>query len=463
MKKIYILFISILFSQFSNAQINISSLHNQNADLENSFLNPSLVGNEYKDFKFSLMPIYVNFGNNFTSAGDVMDYVKEFNQTGDSIQINTASIISIMKNLKKTNMIYAGADISILNIGFNIHRNRKEFLQCQLSARQHVQANISFPEELFNLFYKGNKYYENETIDILPKINAIQYADYGLNVAKSFDLKLRDTLALKIKPAIRLRYLVGNAHVSTQNSSLDIYTASDGRYIDATLNGQVLQSYIDESTFENLNGKSITNALSKGAGRGMAVDLGVTAKLNDQISASVSLVDNGSIKFKKNAYTITSNSTYRWEGYDWNQNVDTFFNQKDLLKLDSTAGDYKVNIGSKLMISGSYGFGKKIKFKRYLNHYHHTVSLFYVQGFKNYLNATKSPLLSVGYSYRLKNILNAGVNASVGGLTRTSLGAHVHFGLGPLHIGLATNSLGYLLSKYNARGVDLQLYTALNF
>ena len=463
MKKINLLFIVMLLSQFSKAQINISSLHNQNADLENSFMNPSFIGNEYKDVKVSLLPIYVNFGNNFTSAGDVMDYVKDFNQTGDSVSISTASLNSIMKNLKKTNMLYAGADVTILNVGFNVHRNRKEFLEFQVSARQHVQANIAFNEELFYLFYNGNKYYENQTIDILPKINAIQYADYGLNVAKHFELKLNDTTKLKIKPAVRLRYLVGNANISTQNSSLDLYTATDGRYIDATLNGQILQSYINGNTFDDFNAKSATGLLSKGAGRGMAIDFGVTAKLNDKISASISLVDNGSIKFKQNAYTITSNATYRWEGYDWNQNVDSFFNQKDLLKLDSTAGAYKVDIGSKLMISGTYGFGKKIKFKRYLNHYHHTVSFNYVQGFKNYLNATKSPMLSVGYSYRLKNILNAGLNASFGGLTRTSLGAHVHFGLGPMQFGLATNSLGYLLSKYNARGVDLQFYTALNF
>jgi hypothetical protein len=463
MKKISLLFISTLFCQILFAQINIASLHNQNVDLENSFLNPAMIGNEYKNFKFSFLPIYVNFGNNFTSAGDILDYTKEFTQKGDSMQVNTSSINSIMNNLKKTNLIYAGADVTLFNIGFNIHRKRKVFLEFQVSARQHVHANISFPEELFYLFYKGNKYYENQTIDILPKINALQYADYGLNIAKNYEFNLNSKTNLKIKPAVRMRYLVGNANVSTQNSKLDVYAATDGRYIEATLNGQVLQSYINEKTFSNFNANSLSNLITKGAGTGIGMDFGISAKLNDKITASVSLVDNGSIQFKENAYTITSKYAYRWEGYDWNQNIDSFIIQNDLLNLDSTAGAYKVNIGSKLVISGSYGFGKKAIFKRYLNHYHHTISLFYVQGFQNYLNATKSPMLSVGYSYRLKNILNAGVNASVGGLTRASLGAHVHFGLGPMQFGFATNSLGYLVSKYNARGVDLQFYTALNF
>ena len=463
MKKISLLFISIVCHQILFAQINIASMHNQNADAENSFLNPSMIGNEYKNFKISFLPFYANFGNNFTSAGDVINYVKEFNQKGDSIQVNTSTVNGIMNNFKKTNLIYAGADVTLLNLGLNIHRKRKVFLEFQLSARQHVHANISFPKELFYLFYKGNQFYENQTIDILPKINAIQYADYGLNVAKNFHFKLNQKTNLIIKPAVRFRYLVGNANINTQNSKLDFYTAPDGRYIEASLNGQILQSYINEKTFSNLNINSLSSIITKGAGTGFGMDFGVSAKINDQISASISMVDNGSIQFKENAYTISSKYTYRWEGYDWNKNIDSFIIKKDLLNLDSTAGAYKVNIGSKLMISGSYGFGKKALFKRYLNHYHHTVSLFYVQGFQNYLNATKSPMISVGYSYRLKNILNAGVNASLGGLTGNSLGAHLHFGLGPIQFGLATNSLGYLVSKYNARGVDLQFYSAFNF
>ena len=439
---------------------------NKNADLENSFLNPSFIGDGYKNFKFSLLPIYVNFGNNFTSAGDVIDYVNEFSKKGDSVQINTAPINNIMKNLKKSDLIYAGADITLLNLGINIHRHKKEFLSFQFSAREHAQANISFPEELLNLFYKGNKYYENQTINVLPKVNAILYTDYGLNVAKTYVFKMRDTSILRIKPAIRLRYLVGSANLSTQKSSLDIYTATDGRYIDATLNGQVLQSNIDgNSSFNNLDGKSIKNELTKGAGQGMAMYFGVTAKLNDNISVGVSLIDNGYISFKKNAYTITSKSTYRWEGYDWNQNIDSIYNQKDLLNLDldSTTGAYKVNIASKLMFNGSYSFGKKIKSKRNLKLYRQTVSLFYIQGFENYLNATKSPMVSVAYSYRLKNLLNVVVNTSVGGLTRTSVGSYVNFGLGHFQFGLATNSLGYVISKYIERGVDLQLYSAFNF
>jgi hypothetical protein len=463
MKKLSLLFVGLFCSQILFAQINIASLHNQNADAENSFLNPSMIGNEYKNFKISFLPFYANFGNNFTSAGDVINYVKEFNKKTDSIQVNTSTVNGIMNNLKKTNLIYAGADVTMFNVGFNIHRKRKVFLEFQLSARQHIHANISLPKELFYLFYKGNKYYENQSIDILPKINALQYADYGINVAKNFHLKLNQKTNLIIKPAVRFRYLVGTANVNTQNSKLDFYTCPDGRYIEASLNGQVLQSYISEKTFSNLNTNSISSLITKGAGTGFGVDFGVSAKMNDQISASVSMVDNGSIQFNENAYTISSKYAYRWEGYDWNKNIDSFIIKKDMLNLDSTAGAYKVNIGSKLMISGSYGFGKKASFKRYLNHYHHTVSLFYVQGFQNYLNATKSPMLSLGYSYRLKNILNAGVNASLGGLTRGSLGAHVHFGLGPMQFGFATNSLGYLVSKYNTRGVDLQFYSAFNF
>lgn len=463
MRKSILSILMILFFKGVDAQINISSLHNQNCDLENTFINPSLVGNEYKNIKVSVLPIYFNIGNNFTSAADIYDYYRAFDKQSLTNEFDPSPINSIMNNLKKDNIIYAGADVTVLNVGFNLNHNRKRMLEVQLSARQHVQANVAFSDELLTLLYKGNKYYENQTIDVLPKINMLQYGDFGVNIAKPFTIKFSDSLTFLIKPAVRLRYLVGTANVNTQNSSLDLYTAPEGRYLDATLNGQVQMSYINTDNLDNINGKSISSVFSKGAGTGFGFDIGASIKVNERLNAGFALVDNGKIKFKENAYTISSNSTVKWEGYDLNSNMDSFFNQKDLLKLDSTAGSYSVGIGSKLVLNGSYGFGKKQKFKRYLNHYHHTVSAYYIQGFSNYLNATKTPLLSVGYSYRLKNILNAGINACVGGLTRASLGAHVHFGLGPLHIGLATNSLGTIINRYASKGLDFQLYTAFCF
>ena len=93
-------------------------------------------------------------------------------------------------------------------------------------------------------------------------------------------MKLNQKTNLIIKPAVRFRYLVGTANVNTQNSKLDFYTAPDGRYIEASLNGQVLQSYISEKTFSNLNTNSISSLITKAAGTGFGVDFGYLQRLS---------------------------------------------------------------------------------------------------------------------------------------------------------------------------------------
>ncbi|MBL7766725.1 MAG: hypothetical protein JNJ58_11555 [Chitinophagaceae bacterium] len=449
--------LSVLGVLLTHAQINVSGLHNSESDLENSFYNASMIGQEYRTMKISLLPLYFHIGNNFTSAADIYDYYRDLDKGLDANSMS--SINRIMKGLKNKNQIYAGLDLTLVNIGFNLKVKKKKFLELNFAAREHLQAGMVFNKELLYLMYKGNAYYEDQTIDILPKVNVLQCGDFSVAAAKEFSLKLPFLKnLLSVKPGIRLRYLVGTANLNMQNSSLSIYTAPEGRYIEATLNGDVKACGFDPDQY-----KSVDGALFKGNGQGFGVDLGVTVKMLDKLEVGLALFDNGSITFKDNAYQITSNETVRWEGYDFNQPIDTLFEQSDLLELDSAKTSYAVPIGSKLMLSGRYGLGKEKKIGKSQSYYAHTISFLYIQGFRNYLNTTTSPLVSLGYSYQYRHAFNFGINAGVGGLTRSFLGAHMHLGLGPVKFGFATNSLGAIVNRYASKGMDLQIYTALSF
>lgn len=454
----YILTILSLFCiLLTQAQINVSGLHNSESDLENSFYNPAFIGNEYRTVKISILPLYFHIGNNFTSAADIYDYYRDLDKGLDANSMS--SINSIMRGLKKNNQVYAGLDLTLLNVGFNLKIKKKKFLELNFAAREHLQAGIVFNKELLYLLYKGNAYYEDETIDVLPKVNVLQYGDFSVAAAKEFSLKLPFLKnLLSVKPAIRLRYLVGTANLNMQNSSLSIYTAPEGRYIEATLNGDIKACGFDLNQYNSVDG-----AFLKGNGQGFGIDLGVNVKLLEKLDVGLSLFDNGSITFKDNAYQITSNKTVRWEGYDFNQPIDTLFEQSDLLELDSAQTSYAVPIGSKLMLSGRYGLGKEKKIGKSQTYYSHTVSFLYIQGFRNYLNTTTSPLISLGYNYQYRHAFNFGINAGVGGLTRSFLGAHMHVGLGPVKFGIATNSLGAIVNRYASKGLDLQIYSALSF
>lgn len=161
--------------------------------------------------------------------------------------------------------------------------------------------------------------------------------------------------------------------------------------------------------------------------------------------------------------TISTSESFRWEGYDLNQSIDTLFNLDKILDLDSAMSAYDVTIGTKISAHASYGFGKSRTFKKRCTYYPHNVSVFFLQGFRNYLNTSATPLLSLGYSYRYKNVINAGTNVSVGGNIGFGLGAHLNFSLGPLQMGLASNSLVGLVNRYMARSLDLQLFSSISF
>lgn len=453
----------LFFSLSLRAQTNISGMFAPSGNMENSFLQPCLNGSEYKIFKFSILPVYANVNANFTTVGDLIDYANTFKNVKDSgSSLNYAPIHRMMNGLKNSNIVYGGADITLFNLGIHIRHKKKAFLDLQFSARQHVQAQFNFNKELAYLIYKGNKYYENQEIDILPKGSLLQYGDYGINIAKTFSIPSsgRNT-PMKIRPALRLRYLVGNAHFSTEKSSLNIYTAPEGRYIDASLDGIIQQSYY--STNDWTRSSAYTQLLSQGAGHGFAWDAGILLQPNDRLTLSFAAVDNGNIRFTKNAMSISASEKVRWEGYNLNHPIDTLFNIDKLLKPDTVLQSYRVPIGTKFSIYTTYGLGKAQRLNRYATFYAHNLTLYFQQGFINYLNTSANPLLAIGYSYRYKNQLNVGGNMSLGGNTGFGLGAHFNFSMGPLQIGLSSNSLIGLINRYDVNSLDLHLFTSFSF
>lgn len=458
----FIFFVISFALQPCFAQSDIATLFNSNAALENSFMAPSWIGNEYKSAKVSLLPVHIGVGTNFFSFGDLKDYYTFTRENNNNKTYSNATINSFLGNLKNTNIAFAGADITLLNVGVNINVKRKKMLELGFGIREHVHTAFHFNRELPELLLKGNKQFENQTIDILPKFQLMQYTDYSIVAAKSFSIHLnKKAKPIWIKPAVRLRYLVGNANITMEDMQLSMYTAPEGRFIETTLKGNVLTSGLSTDAYQNKNGTDITRSFLKGNGRGFAMDLGATVQPIERLEATISFFDNGFIRFKEDTYNLQVDEKFTWEGYDVNKPIDSLFETEDI-DIDSNLASYKVGIGSKLLLSGSYGFGKKLFAKR-RSYYPHNVRFVYLQGFKNYLNTSATPIVSLGYSFVHERILDIGVNATMGGNRQAGFGAHVHFAFGPFQLGVSSNSLRGLIQPYAVRDVDFKIYTALCF
>lgn len=461
-KKILGFITSLFIAAISFAQTNISGLHNENGHLENAILNPAWIGTEYKDVKVSVLPLYIYAGNNFTGIAQIRDMANRLQNSTSNVTHNY-SVQQFMQGISNANKLAAGASITILNVGFNIHQQRKPFIYGQLMIRNCTKAQVSFTDELPNLLYYGNAYYENQTINILPAIQAIQYTDYNFNIAKPFQLQLPDSHQLIVKTAVRLHYLAGQAHFSSNNASLNVYTAPDGRYIDAMLTGQIQQCIPSAYTSSNPTLNNWMQLAYRPPGKGMSIDIGASATYNNHIQAAIGITQIGSITFTREAQQISSSGSYRWEGYQWNQATDSFKQIKNLVQTDTSFNRYNVSLPKLLTLSGSYGLGRQKKYKRYISYYPHTLSVHLIKQFQTKTEQNSLLMITGGYSYRYNNVINAGINATLGGWQRASIGAHLHMGLGVIHVGFASNSIVSFIKPYTGRSIDLQFYTALCF
>jgi hypothetical protein len=271
---------------------------------------------------------------------------------------------------------------------------------------------------------------------------------------------------LVIRPAIRLSYLNGQAGVQMRKqNSLSMFTEQDGRYLDFNLDYRINAALgsdslrLEGSSF-NLNDKSLRG----GSGSGFGMDLALRISPMAGLSFNIGLMDVGSIRFKSGVTNMYNSSSYRYEGTE----ID--FQGNSSLDLDSVASlakpnysndGFKMALPTKLALSGTYGI--KPHGDRATTWYSHQLSFLYVQGFDNYLSSTTRPLLSIGYTYSMADILNLGLNAGIGGVYGGSIGALASVKAGPLRIGINSNNVLSLLAPAAGRGADAGFLLALAF
>jgi hypothetical protein len=200
--------------------------------------------------------------------------------------------------------------------------------------------------------------------------------------------------------------------------------------------------------------------LTKGCGKGWGIDVGGSLELNSHIQLHAALIDLGFIRFNENATTYSGNKTLRFEGVEvegiYNPSISSDFegdSLSEILELTESAGEYVIGMPTKLLICGQWQ-SQKIE-KHRVPYSRHTVSACIVQGFRNYLSASPIPALNVGYTLSAGNILNVGINTSVGGLYGgISGGGFISLRGSVIKLTIGSNNLAPLLFSSAGRFVD---------
>ncbi len=375
-KKIFLsITISALFWGNTMAQ-DSQTLYYMNRVPQATMMNPAM--QPACNFFFGLpvvSSLQLDVGNNRLSLTDVIMQ----HPTQDSLitflhpaaEFNTTDFLN---KLDDNNFFYEDFRTDLLSFGFRLNT---WYFSFNLSER--LSTSINYPKDLMSLILEGNSQFVNTNADLAYLgINSTFYREYGLGISK----EINQTLSV----GIRAKVLFGHANISSdyKENSLTMYTSRDSIYLnaDATINTSSpliattnadgdFESFEIPSYLENSQTDSLIDLALAHTNTGLGIDLGVYYKPIDKLSLSLSIIDLGYIKWKKEDVTnIDLKGNYSFTGIDVSNEIggsDTLDSGFDTM-LDSLTNSFTVSnnsesyttgLGAKIYVGGSYALSKK--------------------------------------------------------------------------------------------------------
>lgn len=219
------------------------------------------------------------------------------------------------------NPLGAYANVDIFTLGFWANRSYITF-----DTRLRSDIEMVFPTSLFEFLKDGSsKKTEFDLAGLNANANAI------LEMAVGYSRRIGDKLSV----GGRLKFLEGVAHASiTMDKALiklnqDKWVLEAQGVLDAAISSAGLD--VDEKgyfDYESLSDNLKEADMSQPAGKGFAVDLGVTYDILPWITASAAILDLGVMNWNHTIYGVSPTS-YTWDPKD---------KQIDLLDSDSMDG-----------------------------------------------------------------------------------------------------------------------------
>jgi len=205
----------------------------------------------------------------------------------------------VTSDLDNKDFISFGTEVYALNLGLKI--NPKSYVTFFANG---VNENIiQIPKSMINFLSQGNGAFAGSSYEIDDvRIGSNTYFEGGIGYSRTFTLLGKPLLA-----GIRLKYLVGVAHMSLDNDAKATFTTNT----DGTFNISV-----DEAVLRT--GGLLADESYAFDSRGFALDFGAEYNLTDKLSVSFTARDLGSISWKENSTKNYSanGSALTYEGID---------------------------------------------------------------------------------------------------------------------------------------------------
>ena len=340
------------------------------------------------------------------------------------------------KNLKEVNRFGVDADLGFL------YRQQLDTVFKQpgwsytfrIAERRHLDLEMT--RDFFTVGFFGNAMYENQTARLADfQLDFISYQQIGAGIEKKWLLKEN-----MHQVGLMANYLNGRNAQRALITKADLFTATDGEYLDLELKGKYNRT-------DTLKNKQLIPDHAKGAGYSFDLYYQLITKENHKLQLSVN--DFGYLYWKNSAIAYNYDTLFRFEGI----NIPNLITINDsLIKL---SGDSLLNLGKR-----KYERSFKTVLPAWLqvNYCHNLIPeklVINVNG-RYRFNDVYLPFISVGATYFYKKCTSAGISIGYGGYGQFNYGIMLQQRIWKYFtIGIGSNQLEGLIMPKKASGQSL--------
>ncbi len=277
-------------------QSGISLYHLSNSTYQGNHFNPAFMP---EGKVFVGLPVI---------SGIMIDYNGRI-KYDDAVTINESGekewdIDNFVDNAKKRNYISLESEISTLYVGWRKSKT-KAF---SFFIRERIGARGFYADNLVKTFWNGNTSLIGGRIDLSRiAIDVRYYREYGFGIWKG--IPNRD-----INIGIRFKFLNGMISAVTDNKFRGAIGFEENNF---EANFDLNNATVFTSGFNVFNSDKLTSHLISNGNLGAGIDLGAHWKINNELSAAVSVNDLGFIRWKVSPKNHTlADTKFRFEGID---------------------------------------------------------------------------------------------------------------------------------------------------
>ena len=329
--------------------------------------------------------------------------------------------------------------IELFNMGFEL-RNPKYYLS--FGMYQQIDGFTAYAPDVANLFVNGN----DQNGDGIPETEQLFVTDQ-LNTAGEmvgvFHVGINKKISERFSGGLRLKILSGSLGVQTKSNQGDYQLTLDSfnpyvhnyDHMNTTFNSSGILNYTNLNTDVGGTSELISDLFFMSGSFGMALDLGFTYDVSDEITVTGSILDLGMLRFNHKLTQIefqdSKIGSEEWydppEGGELNYWQEQFIAEQ--LPIESSPSSYSQVRAPKLNASGRYNMKRLVKqdksafrdVRANLNS-EYLISSLGMQVYTEFRNEKALWAVTGFYSREITRYLNAKVTYTVDRFSATNLG-----------------------------------------